>query len=119
MTQRYWSVCRREEVSDPGCREFELQAGGATYNGFVVHWQGQWYAYKNSCPHTGASLNWSPDQFFDGGQEYIQCGLHGALFRPQDGLCIYGPCLGQALTRISVAQHADDIVIDCTELASP
>jgi nitrite reductase/ring-hydroxylating ferredoxin subunit len=117
MSERYWPVCRCEEVSDPGCREFALQIGETVINGFVVHWQGQWHAYQNSCPHVGVNLNWLPNQFFDVGQEYIQCGLHGALFQPQDGLCIYGPCLGRSLERLCVVQQGGEILIDCAVLA--
>jgi nitrite reductase/ring-hydroxylating ferredoxin subunit len=115
MSPQFWPVCRSEEVTDPGSREFELRIGEITINGFVLHWQGQWYAYQNSCPHTGVTLNWLPNQFFDPGLEYIQCGLHGALFQPQDGLCIYGPCLGRFLTRLSVLQRGEEIAIDCAE----
>ena len=116
MSQRYWPVCRSNEVADPGCREFELGDDDMTINGFIVHWQGRWYAYRNSCPHTGVSLNWLPDQFFDSGLQYLQCGLHGALFQPQDGFCIYGPCLGRFLISLPVVQRADEIAIDCAGL---
>jgi nitrite reductase/ring-hydroxylating ferredoxin subunit len=27
----------------------------------------------------------------------IECSWHGALFRPEDGLCVGGPCQGQRL----------------------
>lgn len=115
MVSRYRPVCRSEDVADPGSYEFELVAGDKTITGFVVHWQGQWYAYQNSCPHTGASLNWLAHQFLDPDQEYILCGLHGALFQPQDGLCIYGPCVGRSLSRLCVQERAGEIVIDCSK----
>ena len=115
MSTRFWPVCRSEDIPDPGCHEFELCAGEKTINGFIVHWQGQWFAYENKCPHTGVSLNWLPHQFFDSAVEYLQCGLHGALFQPQDGLCVYGPCSGRSLSRLEVMQRAGDIVIDTGE----
>lgn len=118
MPQQFWPICRRDEVADPGCREFELHAGEMVISGFVLHWRGQWYAYRNSCPHTGVPLNWLPNQFFDPGREFIQCGLHGALFQPTDGLCIYGPCLGRFLASLPVVQCADAIAIDCTGLGT-
>lgn len=55
-------------------------------------------AYVNRCPHTGASLNWQPDQFLDHTGKYIQCSNHDALFRIEDGVCIAGPCIGQSLS---------------------
>ena len=113
---RYWPVCSREEIPDPGSREFEIPLGERLINGFVVHWQGQWYAYRNNCPHTGVTLNWLPNQFFDTGQEYLQCSLHGALFQPRDGLCIYGPCVGRHLSSLLVVWQGDMLTIDCSAL---
>jgi nitrite reductase/ring-hydroxylating ferredoxin subunit len=118
MEKRLWPVCHRSDVADPGCREFELRDGDIVINGFVLHWKGKWYAYRNSCPHTGVALNWLPNQFFDLGQEFLQCGLHGALFQPEDGLCIYGPCVGRSLRRLPVVQCADEIAIDCAGLVN-
>jgi nitrite reductase/ring-hydroxylating ferredoxin subunit len=58
------------------------------------------YAYRNRCPHTGVNLNWLPDQFLDLNGEYIQCAMHGALFRIDDGYCVYGPCAGASLEKL-------------------
>ena len=55
-------------------------------------------AYLNRCPHTGAPLNWQPDQFLDHAGKYIQCSNHAALFRIDDGVCVAGPCVGQSLS---------------------
>ncbi len=55
-------------------------------------------AYHNCCPHTGAPLEWRPHQFLDFEGRFIQCALHGALFTPEDGRCVRGPCAGDALT---------------------
>lgn len=104
-------VCHSGDVPDPGCRGFELTIGDKTISGFVVHWQGEWYGYENSCPHTGASMNWQPDQFFDLANEYLVCGLHGAQFQPQNGLCIYGPCVGQSLSILPVIERDGDILL--------
>lgn len=118
MAQRYRSVCTSEDIADPGCREFEIQDGDLLISGFVLHWQGQWYAYRNSCPHTGVTLNWLPHQFLDAAQEYIQCSLHGALFQPQNGLCIHGPCVGRSLTRLPVVLQEGVISVDCSALGA-
>ena len=53
--------------------------------------------YLNQCPHTGVNLNWQANQCFDFSEQYLSCSVHGALFRPNDGKCIYGPCIGQSL----------------------
>ncbi len=54
-------------------------------------------AYHNRCPHQGLELEWRPDEFLDGHGEYVICANHGAVFDPDNGLCVHGPCRGQGL----------------------
>ena len=49
-----------------------------------------------------APLEWMPDQFLSLDGQYIQCGLHGAHFEIDSGLCIDGPCITQSLTPIVI-----------------
>lgn len=58
------------------------------------------FCYKNQCPHTLVNLNWQPDQFLSLDRTRIQCSMHGALFRINDGFCEWGPCQGRALQSI-------------------
>ena len=69
---------------------------------FVVRKDGILAAYRNRCPHTGAPLEWLPDQFLDLDNSFIQCAIHGALFRPEDGYCLRGPCVGQSLEPLAL-----------------
>lgn len=64
-------------------------------------------AYRNRCPHLGIELNFMPDAFLDMEKRYIQCANHSALFQMEDGLCVWGPCQGEALTAVAV-QVVDD-----------
>jgi len=68
-------------------------------------------AFQNSCPHTGVSLNWNPHQFFDPESRYLQCGIHGAIFEPDTGLCVRGPCLDQALPQLPLLINNDNLYI--------
>ena len=68
-------------------------------------------AYLNKCPHTGVNLNWQPNQCYDFSEQHLVCSLHGALFQPEDGKCIYGPCLGQSLTPIILEIEAGSIFV--------
>ena len=95
-------VCDLNQLSDPGSRGFILPLNGNEVEGFVVRKNGCISAYKNNCPHTGAPLNWSPHQFLDLNSEFIQCSLHGAIFRTDDGYCMRGPCVGESLTSLPV-----------------
>lgn len=112
VTANFEAICRQDELADPGAREFDICLGEETVSGVILHWQTHWYAYRNSCPHTGISLNWLPHQFFDIGGEFIQCSTHGALFRPEDGFCIRGPCLGRSLESLPVILRDGVVGID-------
>ena len=96
-------ICDLNQLTEPDSRGFALSQDGGEVDGFVVLKDGLVSAFVNSCPHTGASLNWSPHQFLDVEAEYIQCSLHGAIFRTEDGFCLRGPCVGESLKSIPVA----------------
>lgn len=61
-------------------------------SGFAICKNGQYYAYRNHCPHIGSPLDWLPDQFFSDDGENLLCHTHGALFDPATGDCLSGPC---------------------------
>lgn len=113
MAEKNFCICHLKELADPASRGFSLSLEEGEVEGFVVRRGNRVTAFINSCPHTGASLNWSPDQFLDVEGEFIQCSLHGALFRPNDGLCIRGPCVGQSLQSLPVTIEAGIIWIKC------
>jgi nitrite reductase/ring-hydroxylating ferredoxin subunit len=101
--------------ADGECREFTLDGQGAAntpQQGFLVAINGTGYAYLNRCPHTGAPLNWMPDQFLNYENDMIQCALHGALFRIEDGYCLYGPCQGESLRSLPLQQEGAEVVIE-------
>jgi nitrite reductase/ring-hydroxylating ferredoxin subunit len=87
----------------PLCREDALHerepiAGGQGLVELVlVRVDGVPRAYENRCPHRGTSLDWAPGRFTSADGVYLQCATHGALFRMEDGVCVLGPCAGDAL----------------------
>jgi nitrite reductase/ring-hydroxylating ferredoxin subunit len=102
-------ICDLNQLTDPGSRGFTLPRDGDEIEGFVVYKNGFVSAFINSCPHTGAPLNWGPHQFLDWDGKFIQCSLHGAIFRADDGYCVRGPCVGQSLKSIPVLLEEDAI----------
>jgi nitrite reductase/ring-hydroxylating ferredoxin subunit len=68
-------------------------------------------AYRNRFPHTGAPQHWRPGQFLDLTGELIQCALHGALFLPETGECVHGPCLGAHLVPVRVILNEGWVLI--------
>ena len=91
-------LCRLDELADGASKEVLLDDNHTSL--CLVRRNDTVYAYVNSCPHTGAPLNWSPDQFLTIDGDMLQCAIHGALFRITDGQCVRGPCMHRRLTPI-------------------
>ena len=104
-------LCRLADITDPGGRGFSFGQPPQQVSLFVVRQGERAFAYVNDCPHARSPLDWVPDQFLDPTRTYIQCSTHGAKFRISDGYCVSGPCMGDALTRISIAVRDGDVVI--------
>jgi nitrite reductase/ring-hydroxylating ferredoxin subunit len=92
------ALCTLASLPDSGARNFVLQIGEAFFHGFVVRRGEQVFGYVDRCPHAGLPLAQALDQYLTRDGELILCSWHGALFRPEDGRCVGGPCAGQALT---------------------
>lgn len=94
-------VCTEAELAEGRFREFML----ADQPCFVFRRRNRLFAYRNLCPHLGITLNWLPGQFMDSDHCFIHCANHGALFTPEAGDCIAGPCQGERLTPVAVRAH--------------
>lgn len=104
-------------LTAPQCLTLDISCQNATRNDeieilLVCYGSNQLAAYLNQCPHTGVNLNWQPNECFDLEQRYLACSLHGALFQPEDGFCVYGPCRGQSLQPVALVIEGDGIFID-------
>ena len=113
MSEKKIRICHLDELADPDSRAFTLLHKDTAIEGFVVRRGECVTAFVNSCPHTGATLNWSPHQFLDVAGEFIQCSMHGALFRLDDGFCVRGPCVGQSLQSLQVTLQGGIIWVNC------
>jgi nitrite reductase/ring-hydroxylating ferredoxin subunit len=103
-------LCRAEQIEEGEGRGFAIGEGPHQKRLFVVRWQGALRAYVNSCPHVGTPLDWVKDKFFAPDDRHLICATHGALFRPEDGLCVAGPCEGDSLVSAPIAVEDDWIV---------
>jgi nitrite reductase/ring-hydroxylating ferredoxin subunit len=111
MPDREWQVGRLEEISEPGAVEFKAGEDDWPFRCVVVRWQSQVYAYANSCAHLGHPLNLQPDQFFHADGALLICSSHGALFEPDTGLCVSGPCVGASLRSLPCRVENGDVVV--------
>ena len=76
---------------------------------FVVRFDGLVRAYLNECQHVPVELDWQPGQFFDDQGLYLVCATHGALYEPDTGVCVGGPCVGRRLRSLDACER-DGIV---------
>lgn len=104
-------LCLTHEINDPGSKSFEIKHGRKNISLFVVHKNGAFTAYVNSCPHTGVNLDWQEDQFLDMDNMFIQCSTHDALFEIDSGICIAGPCVGDCLQALELVIDNEQIFV--------
>jgi len=104
-------ICAFNQLSDPGSFGFSLELAGARVDGFVVRRDGEVFAYRNSCPHTGSPLDWVDHQFLDIEGALIQCAVHDARFLIDTGECVFGPCPGQSLESLPIRIEDENIYL--------
>jgi nitrite reductase/ring-hydroxylating ferredoxin subunit len=104
-------ICALDRLSDPGSYGFALDCGNERVAGFVVRRDGECFAYRNSCPHTGSPLDWVDHQFLDVEGALIQCAVHDARFLIDTGECIFGPCPGESLEPLPIRIDGGNIYL--------
>ena len=110
------SLCALDELENPGSKGVSVECDNRSFDLFVVRFDDEVRVYLNSCPHTGGPLDWVPDQFLSLDRRHIQCATHAALFRREDGVCIAGPCAGDALTQLPAYVEAGEVRLQLTAL---
>jgi nitrite reductase/ring-hydroxylating ferredoxin subunit len=113
-------ICSREVLQDAGlAARFVVEFNGRNMDAFAIAYQGNVHAFVNSCPHRGTTLDWEPGQVFDNSGIYLVCATHGALFEPDSGRCVGGPCQGASLTRVQVQENAGQVSLVTGRLVQP
>jgi nitrite reductase/ring-hydroxylating ferredoxin subunit len=105
-------LCTTPELIEGGRGlRFEIQRDGLAQAAFVVRHHGKARAYVNRCAHVGVELDWNPGEFFDCSKLYLVCATHGALYAPESGRCVRGPCRGQALEALPVVERDGQVFL--------
>jgi nitrite reductase/ring-hydroxylating ferredoxin subunit len=73
---------------------------GQKLSAFLIKYDEQYYAYLNQCAHIAMEMDWQAGQFFDADGQRLICATHGAIYDPETGLCVGGPCHGAHLKSI-------------------
>lgn len=84
---------------------FMAELDGTARPAFAIRYQGRVHAYVNACRHQPIELDLTDGDFYDASGHYLVCSMHGALYRPDDGLCVHGPCRGARLRKLTVVEH--------------
>lgn len=94
----YEVVCASHELEEAGLAQvFDVIAHGEPARAFVLRHDGRVVGYLNRCAHQPVEMDWQPGQFLDDQGQFIVCAMHGAIYDPQDGRCVGGPCSGDGL----------------------
>jgi nitrite reductase/ring-hydroxylating ferredoxin subunit len=104
-------VCRLDQLTDPGSKEFHIGEGDWPIKGFVVRKGNDVFAYQNYCMHVGHPLNWQLDSFLTKDGSQIICSSHGAIYEIESGVCVSGPCPGKMLRPVPVENRNGEIVV--------
>jgi nitrite reductase/ring-hydroxylating ferredoxin subunit len=94
-------LCHQEDLEEGRARGFDPWGAGRD-TVLALRWRGEVRVYRNLCPHLDVAMQYRKDRFMSGDGRHIVCFAHGALFRPEDGVCVLGPCLGQGLEALAV-----------------
>lgn len=106
MAGRERLICPSAQLGDgeEGIR-FEVARGDERLPAFVVRWHSRPFAYINECRHQATELDWNAGDFFDESKLYLICATHGAIYEPDTGLCVAGPCQGAHLAPVRIQER--------------
>ncbi|WP_181918822.1 Rieske (2Fe-2S) protein [Wenzhouxiangella sediminis] len=97
-------LCPADELAEGQYREFQLELDAQPAWLIVTRRGGRPRAWLNLCPHQGRPLNFAPDRFLSDDENRLVCAHHGAVFDPDSGVCVAGPCKNAALREIDVGE---------------
>lgn len=103
-------ICASHELLDggPGVR-FEIERPGGVQRAFAIRYRGRAYGYINRCAHIPIELDWNHGEFFDTSKLYLICSTHGALYAPDTGRCLGGPCRGNRLEPVALEESGGQV----------
>ncbi len=80
---------------------FDYKEGPFDEQGILLRTGDGVKAFKNECRHLPMRLDdREPADVWDPTRRYLVCNSHGARYRPDDGLCVSGPCEGSHLREL-------------------
>jgi len=106
-------IARVEEMRPGSVKKFCLICQKYRLDAFLINYQGTFHAYVNRCRHMTTPLDFVRYQFFTEDGRRLICLTHGALYEPDSGVCVEGPCKGLALYRLPVLIDRGEVLVSC------
>ena len=102
-------LCASGELAEGGLAvSFDVVIEGEHCRAFAIRFEGRAHAYLNRCTHVAMEMDWQPNRFFDDTGQWRLCASHGAVYAPDTGEGVAGPCQG-GLLKIELTE-ADGVV---------
>jgi len=115
MSDNAIRLCALDEVPVNGTNGFLVETDEGRFSAMVIRKTDDVFVYINSCPHIGSPLDIKAGQFLNQDKSHIICTTHGALFRIDDGYCVFGPCADASLTALESSLQEGEIFITLPE----
>jgi nitrite reductase/ring-hydroxylating ferredoxin subunit len=105
-------VARLTDLKPGQTLKFRCQRKGREVEGFFAWFNGRIVAYQNLCRHIPISLDFGDNKIFaPDGQSFI-CQPHGAVYDPETGQCLSGPCGGASLHTIRFREYQNELWVE-------
>jgi nitrite reductase/ring-hydroxylating ferredoxin subunit len=112
-------LCRSADLVDSGAGvRFTVIGDGREEPAFAIRFEGAAHAYLNRCAHARSQLDWNPGCFFDREGLLLVCSLHGALYAPDTGECVGGPCVNGALLPLGIEERDGSVFLTNVAIAA-
>lgn len=91
--------------------KFQYREEGIPREGFLAWHEGRAVCYENVCRHVPITLDYGDGKFFTPDRSHFVCQTHGALYEPESGRCIAGPCQGAFLKKLPIRLDHGEIFL--------
>lgn len=96
-------LCALADLPASGALKLTADIDGEAVSVLVLRVADGVRVFRNLCPHRLSPLDSMPGPLLSDDGRHLQCGMHTALFRIEDGVCVEGPCAGERLIQINAA----------------
>jgi nitrite reductase/ring-hydroxylating ferredoxin subunit len=104
-------ICSVTTLQNGQSVKFRFPTGIGPEEAFLVRFQDQFHAYVNRCRHVHIPLDYNDNDFFSTDGLFLVCKNHGAVYEPESGACVFGPCDGRGLARLPVQIRGSQIIL--------